>query len=130
MSEIISFTSFPDQSLNLGCEITDFYPPNVSVTWLKLRDGDQDDGEEEVIDGGEVWGPVQTHLRLYRATATLKRRAVNLGKKERGEGVICRVVHCSLPEPIERHWKSIELGKRSLLQWDVTSLFDDKIHIR
>lgn len=97
--------------MNLGCEIADFYPPNVSVTWLKLKDGDQDDEEEEeVIEGGEIWGPVQTHPRLYRATATLKRRARHLGIKERRGGVICRVEHCSLLEPIERHWKSIDLG--------------------
>lgn len=114
MSEIISFTSSPAQTLNLGCEITDFYPANVRVIWLKLRGGDQDDGEEEeeeVIDGGEIWGPVQTHPRLYRATATLKRRATNLGKKERGGGIICRVEHCSLLEPIQRRWKNVELGK-------------------
>lgn len=113
VSEIISFTTSTDQTLNLGCEIADFYPPNVSVTWLKLRDGNQDDEEEEgeeVIEGGEIWGPVQTHPRLYRATATLKRRGTNLGIKERGGGVICRVEHCSLLEPIERHWKSINLG--------------------
>lgn len=109
VSEIISFTS-PDQTLNLGCEITDFYPPNIRVIWLKLRDGDQDDREEEVIDGGEIWGPVQTHPRLYRATATLKRRATNLGKRERDRGVICMVEHCSLPEPIQRRWKNFELG--------------------
>lgn len=109
MSEIISFTS-PDQTLNLGCEITDFYPPNIRVIWLKLRNGDQDDREEEVMDGGEIWGPVQTHPRLYRATAALKRRATNLGKKERGGGVICMVEHCSLLEPIQRRWKNVELG--------------------
>lgn len=115
MSEIISFTSSLDQTLNLGCEITDFYPANVRVIWLKLRGGDQDDGEEEeVIDGGEIWGPVQTHPRLYRATATLKRRAMNLGKKERGGGVICRVEHCSLLEPIQRRWKNVELGINSV----------------
>lgn len=111
VSEIIDFTTPTDQTLNLGCELTDFYPPNVSVTWLKLRNGDQDDEEEEeVIEGGEIWGPVQTHPRLYRATATLRRRATNLEIKERGGGVICRVDHCSLLEPIERHWKSVDLG--------------------
>lgn len=111
VSEIISLTTSTDQTLSLGCEIADFYPPNINVTWLKLRGGNQDDEEEqEVIEGGEIWGPVQTQPRLYRATATLKRRATNLGKKERGGGVICRVEHCSLLEPIERHWKIIDLG--------------------
>uniref|UniRef100_A0A674PCH7 Ig-like domain-containing protein n=1 Tax=Takifugu rubripes TaxID=31033 RepID=A0A674PCH7_TAKRU len=98
VSEIMSFTSSPDQTLNLGCEITDFYPANVKVIWLKLRGGDRDDAEEEeeVLDGGEIWGPVQTHPRLYRAT--------------RGGGVICRVEHCSLLEPIQRRWKNVEIA--------------------
>lgn len=106
VSEIISSTSSPDQTLSLGCEITDFYPPNISVTWLKLREGEQDDREEEVIEGGEIWGPIQTLPRLYRATATLKRRATLEDKKKRGGGFICRVAHSSLLEPIEKHWRS------------------------
>lgn len=109
MSEIISSAS-SDRVLTLGCEMTDFYPPNISVTWLKFRGGEQDDGEEEVIEGGELWGPIQTHSRLYRATASLKRKATNQQKKERGGGIICRVEHCSLEEPIERHWKNVDIG--------------------
>uniref|UniRef100_A0A8C4DVP5 Si:ch211-180a12.2 n=1 Tax=Dicentrarchus labrax TaxID=13489 RepID=A0A8C4DVP5_DICLA len=112
MSEIVSSTSATDQTL--GCEITDFHPPNISVTWLKLRDGEQDDREEEVIEGGEMWGPIQTHPRLYRATAILKRRVTNPEKKERGGGVICRVEHCSLPEPIERHWRNVDIVAPSI----------------
>lgn len=110
MSEIICSTSSPDQALTLGCEITDFYPPDISVTWLKLREGEQDDREEEKIEGGEMWGPMQTHPRHFRATATLKRRATNQEKKERGGGIVCRVEHCSLYEPIERHWRNVDIG--------------------
>lgn len=110
MSEIIDSTCSPDQTLTLGCEITDFYPPNISVTWLKLRDGEQDDREEEVIEGGEMWGPVQTHPRVYRATATLRRRVTNQEKKDRRGGIMCRVEHCSLQEPIERHWRNADIG--------------------
>ncbi|XP_037610758.1 uncharacterized protein si:ch211-180a12.2 isoform X1 [Sebastes umbrosus] len=115
VSEIVSSTSSPEQTLILGCEITDFYPPNVSVTWLKLREGERDDREEEVIEGGEMWGPVQTHSRLYRATATLKRRVTNQEKKERGGGgIICRVEHCSLQEPIEKHWRNVDIVAPSI----------------
>lgn len=110
VSEIVSSTSSSDQTLTLGCEITDFHPPNISVTWLKLREGEQDDREEEVIEGGEMWGPIRTEPRLYRATATLKRRTTNQEKKERGGGIICRVEHCSLLEPIERHWRNVDIG--------------------
>lgn len=108
VSEIVGSTSSPEPTL--GCEITDFYPPNVSVTWLKLREGEQDDREEEVIEGGEMWGPIQTQPRLYRATATLKRTATNQDKKKRGGGIICRVEHCSLQEPIEKLWSNVDIG--------------------
>lgn len=110
MSEIVGFSSAPGQTLSLGCEMTDFYPPNITVTWLKLREGERDDREEEVMAGGEMWGPVQTHPRLYRATATLKRKATSQDKKERGGGVMCRVEHCSLQEPIEKQWRSVDIG--------------------
>ncbi|KAM6964635.1 uncharacterized protein LKV04_020382 isoform 1-T1 [Tautogolabrus adspersus] len=114
VSEIIRSTSTPDQPFMLGCEITDFYPPNISVTWLRLRQGERDDREDEVIEGGEMWGPMQTHPRLYRATASLKRRATNEGKEERGGGITCRVEHCSLTEPIERHWRNVDIVAPSI----------------
>lgn len=108
MSEIVSSTVSQDQTL--GCEITDFYPPNISVTWLRFREGEQDDGEEEVIKGGEIWGPIQTEPRLYRATATLKRRATNQEKIDKRGGIICRVRHCSLQDPVEKHWRNADIG--------------------
>ncbi|XP_019963177.2 uncharacterized protein [Paralichthys olivaceus] len=114
VSEIFSSTSSPNQTSTLGCEITNFYPPNISVTWLKLREGEQDDREEEVIDGGELWGPLQTHPRIYRATATLRRRATSQEKKEKRGGIMCRVDHCSLHEPIERHWKNVDIVAPSI----------------
>lgn len=114
VSDVISSASPLDQTVILGCQITDFFPPNISVTWLRLREGERDDREEEVIEGGEMWGPIQTQSRLYRATATLKRRATSQEKKEKGGfgggGIICRVEHISLQEPIEKHWKSIDIG--------------------
>ncbi|XP_029954741.1 uncharacterized protein LOC115393775 [Salarias fasciatus] len=106
VSEIVSSTHYANQASTLGCEITDFYPPSVSVTWLKLREGEEDDREEEVIEGGEIWGPVQVGPRVFKATATLKRRPTNQEKKERRGGIICRVEHCSLPEPIEKYWRN------------------------
>lgn len=110
MSEIVGSTSPPDQALTLGCDITDFYPPNISVTWLKLREGEQDDREEEVIEGGEMWGPIQTQPKHFRATAILKRSVTNLQKHQRGGGIICRVEHCSLQDPIERQWRNGDIG--------------------
>ncbi|KAK7919660.1 hypothetical protein WMY93_010944 [Mugilogobius chulae] len=95
VAEIISTTN-SDQSVTLGCEISDFYPPNVSVMWLKMREGPQDDREEELVKGGELFGPLQTQPHLYKATATSR--------------IICRVEHCSLPEPIERLWRNVDTG--------------------
>ncbi|XP_068438601.1 uncharacterized protein si:ch211-180a12.2 isoform X2 [Clinocottus analis] len=114
VSELVGSRSSPGQTLSLGCEITDFYPANITVTWLRLREGEQDDSEEEVIDGGEMWGPVNTHPRLYRATATLERKATTQEKKERGGGIICRVAHCSLKEPIEKHWRNVDIVAPSI----------------
>ncbi|CAJ1080381.1 uncharacterized protein si:ch211-180a12.2 isoform X1 [Xyrichtys novacula] len=113
VSDIIRSVSTHEQPLTLGCEITDFYPPNISVTWLKLREGERDDREDEVIEGGEMWGPLHTQPRLYKATATLKRRVTN-EEKERGGGIICRVEHCSLNEPIERHWRNVDIVAPSI----------------
>ncbi|XP_062416163.1 uncharacterized protein si:ch211-180a12.2 isoform X1 [Pungitius pungitius] len=119
VSDIVGSGSSPGQALTLGCEITDFYPPTLTVTWLRLREGEQDDGEEEVLEGGEVWGPVQTHPRVYRAAATLRRHAASREKKHRGGGggaggVVCRVEHCSLPEPLEKHWRYVDIVAPSI----------------
>lgn len=115
VSDIVCSTSTSDKTAILGCEITDFFPPKISVTWLKLRDGEEDDGEEEVIEGGEIWGPIQTQPRLFRTTATLRRTAANQGKKEkRGGRIVCRVEHCSLQEPIQRHWRNVDIVAPSI----------------
>lgn len=108
VSELISYSS-PDHAVSLGCEITDFYPPNISVTWLKLREGEEDDREEEIIKGGEIWGPLQTNPRMFRSTALLK-MATARKDKDRVRGIVCRVEHCSLPEPIEKHWRDADIG--------------------
>lgn len=115
VSEVISSISPLDQTVTLGCQITDFFPPNISVTWLRLREGERDDREEEVIEGGEMWGPIQTQSRLYRATTTLKRREKGEKGALGGGGIICRVEHISLQEPIEKHWKCIDIGNK--LYW-------------
>ncbi|KAG7282767.1 hypothetical protein CRUP_029975 [Coryphaenoides rupestris] len=100
-------------------ETRGFYPPNLTVTWLCLREGEQDDREEEVVEGGEVWGPIQTQARLYRATAILhparrREEAKERGGGGKGGGVVCRVEHCSLDQPIERRWRNAQLAPPSV----------------
>ncbi|XP_061823748.1 uncharacterized protein [Nerophis lumbriciformis] len=109
VSDIISAASLStDQTLTLGCEITDFYPPDVTVTWLKVRKGERDDSEDQVMEGGELWGPMEIQPRLYRTTATLRTTA-HQEKKQRGDRIKCRVEHASLHEPIERFWKNVDI---------------------
>lgn len=64
-----------------------------------------------MIEGGEIWGPIQTEPRRYRATATLKRRARNQEKIDKRGGIICRVRHCSLQDPVEKHWRNADIGR-------------------
>lgn len=100
-----------DRSLTLGCQISDFYPPDVTVTWLRVRGGgERDDSEDEVMEGGRLWGPVEIRPRLYRATATLT-TADGREKRWRGGGIKCRVQHLSLQEPIERLWRNVDIGE-------------------
>ncbi|KAM9717050.1 uncharacterized protein ACNS7B_022792 isoform 1-T1 [Menidia menidia] len=113
VAEIVCSTSPSDPTSTLGCEITDFYPPNISVTWLRLNEGEEDDREEEVIEGGELWGPIQTQPRLFRATATLKRKT-QMERKGRRGGIVCRVEHCSLSQPLEKQWRNADMVAPSI----------------
>ncbi|CAL8382808.1 unnamed protein product [Gadus morhua 'NCC'] len=120
VAEIVSSASMPGEPPTLGCDITGFYPPDLTVTWLRLREGEQDDREEEVVEGGELWGPVQTQARLYRATAILHPTRRRDEAKERaggergGGGAVCRVEHRSLDHPIERRWRNAQLTPPSI----------------
>ncbi|KAL4617818.1 hypothetical protein GN956_G20438 [Arapaima gigas] len=86
----------------LGCEVTGFYPPDISVTWWRQRGGDR---EREIAEEGEVWGPLLTDPRTYRATAILRTGRSDRGVEETDSWITCRVAHCSLKEPVEKHWR-------------------------
>ncbi|XP_072568792.1 uncharacterized protein [Paramormyrops kingsleyae] len=101
VSEISScpaYTSSPEESVTLLCEITGFFPPEISVTWWE-------DGEQEIMEGKDSWGPLLTDGSTYRVTATLRigQRETKVERSERD--IVCRVMHCSLQEPIEKHWR-------------------------
>ncbi|XP_057215228.1 uncharacterized protein si:ch211-180a12.2 isoform X2 [Triplophysa rosa] len=95
-----------ERPLTLACDITDFYPPEISVKWLHLTGYVIEDKEEtkvEIMEGSELWGPLQNLPRTFRTKAILK----NVDKTIRGGEIMCRVSHCSLLKPIERVWKNI-----------------------
>ncbi len=93
--------------MSLACDVTGFYPPDVSVRWLRV-DEREEDGEREITDGAELWGPLLTLPRTFRAKALLK----DLRETERGAEIICRVMHCSLLKPIHRVWRNTHISKQ------------------
>ncbi|XP_028820718.1 LOW QUALITY PROTEIN: uncharacterized protein LOC114770965 [Denticeps clupeoides] len=124
VSEITSFpsaTSSHNLSLTLGCDITDFYPPDISITWFhvwKSEDGEreepwdeeQEQNREEVKQGSEIWGPLLTHPRTFRVTAMLRDVKVGDVGSQKGHHIVCRVEHSSMQMPIERVWRQVHIA--------------------
>lgn len=111
VSEISScpaYTSSPEESVTLQCEITGFFPPEISVTWWE-------DSEQEIMEGTDSWGPLLTNGSTYRVAATLRigQHETKVEKSERD--IVCRVMHCSLQEPIQKHWRQRHIGDRFLM---------------
>ncbi|KAK2866010.1 hypothetical protein Q7C36_002066 [Tachysurus vachellii] len=100
----ISCTSRPQQEhLSLACSIASFYPPDITVKWLKqTNNGELEIKKEEALM--EVWGPIQTQLRTFRAMAVLTEVENKLKEVDKERNIVCRIEHCSLLEPIERVW--------------------------
>ncbi|XP_048871781.1 uncharacterized protein si:ch211-180a12.2 [Brienomyrus brachyistius] len=102
VSEISSscpaYTSSPEESVTLQCEITGFFPPEISITWWE-------DGEQEIMEGKDSWGPLLTDGSTYRLTATLRIGQCETKVEKSERDIVCRVMHCSLQEPIEKHWR-------------------------
>ncbi|MCI4384027.1 hypothetical protein PGIGA_G00033530 [Pangasianodon gigas] len=98
------YPSSPQQGLlTLACRITSFYPPDIAVKWLKrCNNGETEVKKEEGL--AEVWGPIQTQLRTFRAMAVLTEVENGLKDLDKDGKIVCRVEHCSLLEPIERVW--------------------------
>ncbi|KAI5617658.1 hypothetical protein C0J50_22826 [Silurus asotus] len=89
--------------LTLACSITSFYPPDIAVKWLKqCNNVEMEVKKEEGLM--EVWGPVQTQLKTFRAMALLTEVENRLKDIEKDAKFVCRIEHCSLLEPIERVW--------------------------
>lgn len=107
----ISCTSSPQQGLlTLACRLLGFYPPEIAVKWLKQsNNGEMEIKKEEGLV--EVWGPIQTQLRTFRATAVLTEVENGLKDVDKDGKIVCRIEHCSLLEPIERVWTNSQFGK-------------------
>ncbi|XP_076121904.1 uncharacterized protein LOC143102295 [Alosa pseudoharengus] len=94
-------------ALTFSCEVTGFYPPDVCVTWLQLKKTKQTKEAVEVTEGMQVWGPLLTEPRTYRATAVLREPGSEVKGAEPVDAVMCRVDHCSLQAPVERLWRRV-----------------------
>ncbi len=90
--------------MSLACDVTGFYPPDISVRWLRVK---ENESEEDITDGAELWGPLQTLPRTFRAKALLK----DLREMAREAEIVCRVMHCSLLKPIHRVWRNTRICK-------------------
>ncbi|XP_039513601.1 tyrosine-protein phosphatase non-receptor type substrate 1 isoform X4 [Pimephales promelas] len=114
VSEIISpLPSAEEGPLTLACDITSFYPPEISVKWLRLKGTEIEEGEDsegEIREGAELWGPLQTLPRTFRVKALLK----ELDETARAAEIICRVAHCSLLKPVERFWRNAQMVAPSI----------------
>ncbi|XP_058649408.1 uncharacterized protein si:ch211-180a12.2 isoform X2 [Onychostoma macrolepis] len=104
VSEIVCSEERP---VSFACDVTGFYPPDISVRWLRVK---ANESEEEITDGAELWGPLQTQPRTFRAKAFLK----DLRETARGAEIVCRVMHCSLLKPIHRVWRSTRIVAPSI----------------
>ncbi|TRY74186.1 hypothetical protein DNTS_004355 [Danionella cerebrum] len=114
ISEIIS-SPFPFAlgPLTFACDITGFYPPEISIKWLHHKTdepGEEENGEREIQQGAEIWGPLQMQPRSYRMKAFLK----DMNELTRGSDIICRVSHCSFLKPVERVWRNIDIVPPSI----------------
>lgn len=103
-------SSLQQGHLTLTCSITSFYPPDIAVKWLKRCNNEEMEvkKEEGLV---EVWGPIQTQLRTFRAMAVLKEVQNGLKDVDKDGEIVCRVEHCSLLRPIERVWTNSHFGK-------------------
>ncbi|XP_051770102.1 uncharacterized protein LOC127523438 isoform X3 [Ctenopharyngodon idella] len=114
VSEIISSLPSAEKGpLTLACDITGFYPPEISVKWLHVKGNEIEEGEDsegEIKAGAELWGPLQTLPRTFRAKALLK----ELDDTVRGGAIVCRVAHCSLLKPAERVWRNTHIVAPSI----------------
>ncbi|XP_069043942.1 uncharacterized protein [Lepisosteus oculatus] len=101
VSEISASEGTPGQPLTLGCQMSGFYPPEIKVHWLRVHR----DQEEALSEGLALWGPIETHPYIFRASA---QASVPDRGTEGGNGgslIKCIIEHSSLERPLERQWR-------------------------
>nr|XP_015195312.1 PREDICTED: SMH class II histocompatibility antigen, beta-1 chain-like isoform X2 [Lepisosteus oculatus] len=107
VSEISASEGTPGQPLTLGCQMSGFYPPEIKVHWLRVHR----DQEEALSEGLALWGPIETHPYIFRASA---QASVPDRGTEGGNGgslIKCIIEHSSLERPLERQWRHTCTGK-------------------
>uniref|UniRef100_A0A8C5PUP9 Ig-like domain-containing protein n=1 Tax=Leptobrachium leishanense TaxID=445787 RepID=A0A8C5PUP9_9ANUR len=92
-----------NQSYTLQCQISGFYPDNLTVTWLKHHKGEEETIQLQSNERYQI--PALQHVKqwwthTYRCTASL----VSIPSYESDDGAefICRVEHPSLKGAIEK----------------------------
>ncbi|XP_072905588.1 uncharacterized protein [Hemitrygon akajei] len=87
-----------EEPMILSCQISSFFPRDITVKWLK-------DGVE-LQQNSEVNDAVIGQDELYQLTTNVK---IVLTIADAGTKYTCQVVHESLSKPIETHWVAGEV---------------------
>lgn len=84
-------------TITLWCHTWNFYPPNITIKWLKNRQllAAQESGPGDVLPSGD--GTYQVWMSL----------AVPLGEEQ---SYTCQVEHPSLDQPLATSWGTHVLG--------------------
>uniref|UniRef100_A0A8C5PQX7 Ig-like domain-containing protein n=1 Tax=Leptobrachium leishanense TaxID=445787 RepID=A0A8C5PQX7_9ANUR len=98
-----------NQSYTLQCEISEFHPDNLTVTWSKIQKG-----KEETIDSEskeKYYIPDLTYKKQRDHTYNCMASLVFIPSYESDHEAefSCRVEHPSLEEPIERRTEPLEM---------------------
>ncbi|XP_059831707.1 uncharacterized protein LOC132397245 isoform X2 [Hypanus sabinus] len=102
-----------EEPVNLSCQISSFFPRDITVKWLK-------DGVE-LQQNSEVNDAVIGQDEVYHLTANMK---IALTFADTKTKYTCQVIHESLSKPIETHWVAgevISLPKISEIKADPPS---------
>nr|QTT61906.1 natural killer cell cytotoxicity receptor 3 ligand (B7H6) [Ginglymostoma cirratum] len=101
------------ECMTLQCQIRSFYPPGITITWLKQG--------EKVTENFEQSEPTLGIDGLYHLTTSVKS---TLSRTDVGKKYTCQVSHESLAQPLEVDWVVDQL----ILAPKLTEVTVDPVH--